>query len=290
MSILIDKDTKVIVQGITGRDGKFHAGKMREYGTNIVGGVSPGRGGEIIEGIDIFDTASEARETTGANCSILFVPAPAVLDATYEAIEAGIELVVIVAEGVPSLEMMEIVSFAKERGVTVVGANCPGLISPGKSLVGILPANIFKRGDVGIISRSGTLTYEMVYHLSKYNIGQSSCIGVGGDPISGIYFNKLLQLFEDDPETKAVVLIGEIGGDAEERAAKYISDKITKPVVAFIAGRSAPQGKSMGHAGAIISSGDGTAESKIKAFEAAGVPVARRPMDVPNLIIKSGVL
>lgn len=284
MSILINKNTKLLVQGITGRDGSFHTSKMKAYGTNIVAGVSPGKGGQYVEGIPVFNTVEEAVKATGADTSVIFVPAPFAADAIMEAAEGGIKLVVCISEGVPTLDMIKATTYLKKKGVKLIGANCPGLITPDESLIGILPGNIFLKGNVGLISRSGTLTYEMVNQLTTNGIGQSTCVGIGGDPVAGLYFQELLQMYEDDPETKAIVLIGEIGGDAEERAAQYIKDHITKPVVAFIAGQTAPPGKRMGHAGAIISSGSGTAAEKIAAFEAVGVPVARRPIEIPVLI------
>jgi len=286
MSIIVNKNTKLIVQGITGRDGSFHAGKMKEYGTNVVGGVSPGKGGQKVEGIPVFNTVEEAVKATGANTSIIFVPAPLAADAILEASEAGIELVVAISEGIPTLDMVKVTTYLKKNGTKLIGSNCPGLISPDESLVGILPANIFLKGNVGLMSRSGTLTYEMVNQLTTSGLGQSTCVGIGGDPVAGLYYQELLQLFQEDPETKAIVLIGEIGGDAEEHAAQYIKENITKPVVAFIAGQSAPPDKRMGHAGAIISSGSGTAEEKIKAFENVGVPVARTPGEIPELLKK----
>jgi succinyl-CoA synthetase alpha subunit len=284
MSILINKKTKVIVQGITGRDGGFHAGKMKEYGTNIVGGISPGKGGSEVNGIPVFNTVEEAVKATGANASVIFVPAPFAGDAILEASYAGIDLVVCITEGVPVKDMMNATRVLKQNGTQLIGANCPGLITPDECLIGILPAMIFKKGNVGLISRSGTLTYEVVNMLTENNLGQSTCVGIGGDPVSGLYFIDLLQMYENDPETKAVVLIGEIGGDAEEQAARFIRENMTKPVVAFIAGQSAPPGKRMGHAGAIISSGSGTAEEKIKAFDEAGVPVAKEPGEIPRLV------
>lgn len=284
MSILVDKNTRLLVQGITGRDGSFHTSKMKAYGTNIVAGVSPGKGGQQVDGIPVFNTVEEAVKETKANTSIIFVPAPLAGDAILEAAEAGIGLVICISEGVPTLDMVKATAYLKKKGVKLIGANCPGLITPGEALVGILPGNIFLKGNVGLISRSGTLTYEMVNQLTTNGIGQSTCVGIGGDPVAGLYFQELLQMFQDDPETEAIVLIGEIGGDAEERAAQYIKEHITKPVVAFIAGQTAPPGKRMGHAGAIISSGSGTAAEKIAAFEAVGVPVARRPVEIPQLI------
>lgn len=284
MSILIDKNTKVIVQGITGRDGGFHTSKMKEYGTNVVGGISPGKGGQQVEGVPVFNTVADAVKATGADASVIFVPAPFAGDAIMEASYAGIELVVCITEHVPVQDMIRVTPVLKENGTKLIGANCPGLITPDECLIGILPGTIFKKGNIGFISRSGTLTYEVVNMLTENNLGQSTCVGIGGDPVSGLYFVDLLQMFENDPETEAVVLIGEIGGDAEEQAARFIKDKMTKPVVAFIAGQSAPPGKRMGHAGAIISSGSGTAQEKIKAFAAADVPVAKEPREIPDLV------
>src|SRR5665647_84160 len=286
MSILVNKNTKLLVQGITGRDGSFHTQKMKEYGTNIVGGISPSKGGQFVSGVPVFNTVEEAVKATGANTSIIFVPAAFAADAILEASEAGIDLVVAISEGVPTLDMVRITPYITKRGTKLIGANCPGLISPDEAMVGILPGSIFKKGHIGLISRSGTLTYEMVYQLTSNGLGQSTCVGIGGDPVAGLYYQELLQLFEDDQETDAIVLIGEIGGDAEERAAKYIIEHISKPVVSFIAGQTAPPGKRMGHAGAIISSGTGTAAEKIAAFESAGVQVARQPSDIPELLKK----
>ena len=252
MSILVNNKTRLVVQGITGRDGSFHTSKMKAYGTNIVAGVSPGKGGQQVEGIPVFNTVEDAVKATKANTSIIFVPAPLAGDAIMEAAEAGVELVICISEGVPTLDMVKATAYLKKKGVKLIGANCPGLITPGEALVGILPGTIFLKGNVGLMSRSGTLTYEMVNQLTTNGIGQSTCVGIGGDPVAGLYYQELLQMFEDDPETDAIVLIGEIGGDAEERAAQYIKDHVTKPVVAFIAGQTAPPGKRMGHAGAII--------------------------------------
>jgi succinyl-CoA synthetase alpha subunit len=286
MSILVNKNTRLLVQGITGRDGSFHAAKMKTYGTNVVGGVSPGKGGQSVDGIPVFNTVAEAVKATKANTSIIFVPAKVAADAILEASEAGIGLIIAISEGVPTIDMVKVTPYLTKNGTKLIGPNCPGLITPEESLVGILPGNIFKKGNIGLMSRSGTLTYEMVFQLTSHNLGQSTCVGIGGDPVAGLYYQELLQMFEDDPNTDAIVLIGEIGGDAEERAAQFIKEKITKPVVAFIAGQTAPPGKRMGHAGAIISSGSGTAAEKIKAFESVGVPVARRPLEVPELIKK----
>jgi len=284
MSILVNKDTKLVVQGITGRDGKFHTGKMKEYGTNVVAGVSPGKEGETIDGIPVFNTVAHAVKATGANTSIIFVPAAFAADAILEASEAGIALVIAISEGVPIQDMIRITPILKINGTLLIGPNCPGLITPGEALVGILPAMIFKEGNIGFISRSGTLTYEVVNLLTLNDFGQTTCVGIGGDPVAGLYFIDLLERFENDPDTKAVVLIGEIGGDAEEQAAKFIAEKMTKPVVAFIAGQTAPPGKRMGHAGAIISSGSGNAAEKIAAFNKAGVPVAKEPSEIPILL------
>ncbi len=286
MSILINKNTKLIVQGITGRDGAFHAGKMQSYGTHVVGGISPGKGGQHINGIPIFNTVKEAKAETGANASIIFVPAPFAADAILEASFAGIELVIAITEGVPVQDMIRVMPFIRQNGTKLIGPNCPGLITPEECLIGILPGNIFMKGNIGLMSRSGTLTYEVVNLLTENGMGQTTCVGIGGDPVAGLYYQELLQMYEDDPATEAVVLIGEIGGDAEEQAARFIKEKMTKPVVAFIAGQTAPPGKRMGHAGAIISSGAGTAEEKIKAFNEAGVPVASEPSLIPGLLLE----
>ena len=284
MSILVNKNTRLVIQGITGRDGKFHTGKMKEYGTNVVAGVSPGKEGLILDGVPVYNSVKAAVNATGANTSIIFVPAAFAADAILEASEAGIELVVAISEGLPIQDMIRITPILKQNGTLLIGPNCPGLITPGEALVGILPANIFKKGNIGFISRSGTLTYEVVNLLTENNFGQTTCVGIGGDPVAGLYFIDLLERFENDPETIAVVMIGEIGGDAEEQAAKFIAEKMTKPVVAFIAGQTAPPGKRMGHAGAIISSGSGTAAEKIAAFNKAGVPVAKEPNEIPELL------
>lgn len=284
MSILINKNTKLVIQGITGRDGKFHFGKMKDYGTNIVAGVSPGKEGMVVDGVPVFDTVENAVKATGANASIIFVPAAFAADAILEASYAGVELVVAISEGIPIQDMIRVTPILQKNGTLLIGPNCPGLITPGESLIGILPATIFKKGNIGFISRSGTLTYEVVNLLTQNDFGQTTCVGIGGDPVAGLYFIDLLQRFEDDPDTIAVVMIGEIGGDAEEQAAQFIAEKMTKPVVAFIAGQTAPPGKRMGHAGAIISSGAGTAEEKIAAFNRAGVPVAKEPNEIPDLL------
>ena len=284
MSILINKDTRLIVQGITGRDGSFHATKMKEYGTNVVGGTSPGKAGEEVAGIPVFNTVRDAVEATNANTSVIFVPAAFAKDAMLEAADAGIKLIICITEGVPTLDVVEAYRYIQIKGAQLIGPNCPGLISPGESMVGIMPTNIFKKGHTGVISRSGTLTYQVVASLTAEGLGQSSAIGVGGDPIVGLYFQELLEMFQNDPETDSIAIIGEIGGDAEERAAEYIKQYVTKPVVAFISGREAPKGKQMGHAGAIISSSSGTAAEKVAAFEAAGIPVARETHEIPILL------
>jgi succinyl-CoA synthetase alpha subunit len=258
---------------------------MKEYGTNVVGGTSPGKAGEFVDDVPVFNTVRDAVNKTGADTSVIFVPAPFAKDAMMEAADSGIKLIVCITEGVPTLDVVEAHSFIKSKGASLIGPNCPGLMSPGKSLVGIMPSMVFMEGRTGVISRSGTLTYEVVYNLTENGIGQSTAIGVGGDPVVGLYYIELLKMFENDPETDSIVLIGEIGGDAEEQAAEYIKNHITKPVVAFIAGQQAPPGKQMGHAGAIISSGSGTAAEKIAAFEAVGVPVAKEPKEIPQLLL-----
>jgi succinyl-CoA synthetase alpha subunit len=284
MSILVDKDTRVIVQGITGRDGSFHAASMLEYGTKVVGGVTPGKGGQEVQGQPVFDSVRQAVEATQATCSVIFVPARFATAALREAAEAGLELVVCITEGIPVLEMLENYHALRSRGVRLIGPNCPGLISPGKCKVGIMPGHIHREGPIGVISRSGTLTYEVVYNLTRGGLGQSTCVGIGGDPVIGTGYLELLELFEQDAQTRGVVLIGEIGGEDEEQAAEYIRRSMRKPVVAFISGRTAPPGKRMGHAGAIISGGRGTAEAKVQAFREAGVPVADRPDQIPELM------
>jgi succinyl-CoA synthetase alpha subunit len=284
VSILVDESTKVVVQGITGRDGSFHTKQMLDYGTNVVAGVTPGKGGQQVEGVPVFNTVKEAVKKTGANTSILFVPAKFAVDAVYEAGDAGIDIVVTVSEGIPALDMVKVVSFLDEKGTKLIGPNSPGIISPGKSKVGILPGQIFKKGSIGVISRSGTLTYEIVHHLTNSELGESTCLGIGGDPIIGLKFIDCLELFKLDDETKGVVLIGEIGGNDEELAAEYIKENFHKPVVGFIAGLTAPPGKRMGHAGAIVSGGTGTAAEKIEAFEAVDVRVAREPEEVIDLL------
>lgn len=284
MSIFINKKTKVIVQGITGRDGSFHAAQMKKYGTNVVGGVTPGKGGTKLSGIPVFNSMAEAVKATKANTSVIYVPPPFAIDAIYEAADAGVKLIVCITEGVPANDMMKVYKYIKHRGIRLIGPNCPGLISTDQAKVGIMPGNICMKGPVGVVSRSGTLTYEAIWALTCAGLGQTTCLGIGGDQIIGTNFIDTLQAFEDDKATKAVVMIGEIGGSDEEEAAKFVKKKMTKPVVGFIAGRTAPPGKRMGHAGAIISGGTGTAEEKVKALEAAGIPVAASPTQLPILI------
>ena len=285
MSVFIDKNTTVIVQGITGRDGSFHTRQMIEYGTRVVAGVTPGKGGQKFdEKVPIFNTVAEAAKETGANTSVIYVPPMYAADAMMEAADAGLTLVVAITEGVPVLDMTRVYPFVKERGARLLGPNCPGLISPGKSKVGVIPGRICTPGPVGVVSRSGTLTYEIVYQLTRAGIGQTTCVGIGGDPINGTNFIDCLTAFEQDPETKAVAMMGEIGGTDEQEAARFVQDHMTKPVVGFITGQTAPPGRRMGHAGAIISGSAGTAAEKIQAFEDAGMGVARRPIDFVELI------
>jgi len=284
MAVVVDNNTKLIVQGITGYQGTYHSMAMRDFGTKVVAGVRHGKGGEKVNDIPVFNFVSEAVGATGANTSCIFVPAPSCKDAALEAIDAGVPTIVIVTEHLPVLDAIHIVSVARSKGITIIGPNCPGVASPGKAKVGILPNNIFKEGDIGVVSKSGTLTYEIVNAITEHNLGQSTCVGIGGDRVSGASFIDILKKFEEDKQTKKIVLVGEIGGTAEEEAADFIKANVTKPVVAYIAGRTAPPGKRMGHAGAIIARGRGTAESKIKALEVAGVKVARFPTDVPGLL------
>ncbi len=284
MSVLVDRDTRLIIQGITGNEGRFHGQQMIAYGTRVVAGVVPGRGGETVLDVPVYNTMKEAVAATDANASIIYVPAPFAADAAIEAISSGVKLVVMITEGIPVRDMIPVYWYAKEQGVRVVGPNCPGVISPGKAKVGIMPGHIHKEGRIGVVSRSGTLTYEIVKELTLHGLGQSTCIGIGGDPIIGTTFVDALELFDNDPETDAVVMIGEIGGTDEEQAAELIKTRMTKPVVGFIAGLTAPPGKRMGHAGAIISGGKGTAKEKIAALSAAGVPVAERPDQIGPLV------
>lgn len=286
MAILVDKDTKLVVQGLTGREGSFHAGRNREYGTNLVAGVTPGKGGSDVEGTPVFDTVAEAVKKTGANTAMVFVPPRFAADAILEANDAGAGVIIAITEGIPALDMARANSYlrAQQDEVTLIGPNCPGVISPGKSNVGIIPGEICTPGPVGLVSRSGTLTYQIVHELTQRGIGQSTCVGIGGDPVPGSNFIDVLEKFEADSETELVVLVGEIGGDAEERAAQFVKDHMSKPVVAYIAGFTAPPGKRMGHAGAIISGSKGTASAKAEALEAAGIRVGRNPTEVAELV------
>ena len=285
MTRFIDKDTRVVVQGITGEQGEFHTKLMKEYGTKIVAGVTPGRGGQDVEGIPVYDTIREAQQVGDIDASIIFVPAPFSLDAALEAVEAELDPVVVITEGVPVRDSIELVARANLRGITIIGPNTPGLIKAGESKMGIMPAQVFKKGEVGIISRSGTLFYEIAAHVTRVGLGQSTCVGLGGDPVVGLDYIDILKWFEDDPETKGVALIGEIGGNSEERAAQFIKDGgFTKPIAAYVAGRSAVPGKRMGHAGAIIQGGTGSADSKISALRAAGVAIGELPSQVAEAL------
>ncbi len=285
MSIFIDADTRLVVQGITGRDGSFHARQMMEYGTRVVAGVTPGKGGQSFDdSVPVFDTVEEAVAATGANASVIYVPPAFATDAIFEAADAGVSFIVCITEGIPVLDMTRVRPFVEEKGARLLGPNCPGLISPGKSKVGIIPGGITHPGPVGLVSRSGTLTYEVVYKLDRAGIGTTTCVGIGGDPINGLSFIDCLAAFEDDPETEAVVVIGEIGGTDEQDAGDYVKGHLSKPVIGFIAGQTAPADRRMGHAGAIISGSAGTAEEKIASFEKNGVGVARRPAEVAQLV------
>ena len=285
MSIFIDKSTRLLVQGITGRDGSFHTRQMIEYGTGVVGGVTPGKGGQKFDGaVPIFNTVEQAVKETSANATVIYVPPIFAADAMMEAADAGIPFVVCITEGVPVLDMTKVYPFVKEKGARLLGPNCPGLISPGKSKVGIIPGRICTPGPIGLVSRSGTLTYEVVFQMTRAGMGQTTCVGIGGDPINGTSFIDCLAAFEADPDTEAVVMIGEIGGTDEQEAAAFVKQKMSKPVVGFIAGQTAPPGRRMGHAGAIISGSAGTAAEKMEAFEANGIGVAKRPIDVVQLL------
>jgi succinyl-CoA synthetase alpha subunit len=287
MSILVDKNTRLLVQGITGKAGGFHAKQCAEYGTNVVAGVTPGRGGETWESkVPVFNTSSEARKQTGCNATMIFVPAPGAADAILEAADAGIELIVCITEGIPVIDMMRAKVGLRDKKVRLIGPNCPGIITPGQCKIGIMPGYIHKPGKVGVVSRSGTLTYEAVWQLTSRGLGQSTCIGIGGDPINGTSHVDAVRMFNEDPETEAIILIGEIGGTGEEDAAAYIKEHVKKPVAAFIAGATAPPGRRMGHAGAIVSGGKGTAAGKIAALEAAGVGIARTPAEMADALIK----
>jgi succinyl-CoA synthetase alpha subunit len=285
MSILVDKNTRLIVQGVTGNEGLFHTTQMVAYGTNVVGGVTPGKGGEwVLDGkLPVFDSVKMARAATDANATIIFVPARFAPDAMFEAADAGIPLVICITEGVAIQDMMRVRNYLDQKKVRLIGPNCPGLLTPGEAKVGIIPGDIAIAGNVGVVSRSGTLTYEVLYAMKNLGMGASTCVGIGGDPINGTNFLDVLEMFEHDPKTEKVIMIGEIGGNEEEKAAQYIAEKMTKPVAAFIAGQTAPAGKRMGHAGAIIEGGAGTAADKIKALEAAGVRVAKHPEEIPTL-------
>ena len=285
MAILVDDDTRLVVQGLTGREGRFHALRDRDYGTNVVAGVTPGKGGQEVDGIPVFDTVAGAVAETGANTSLVFVPARFAVDALYEAVDAGIRTVVHITENIPVLDMTRAYNYVRARGASLIGPNCPGVISPGKANVGIIPGEITHAGPVGLVSRSGTLTYQVMYEMAEAGVGQTTCVGIGGDPVVGSNFIDVLRRFEADPETEAVVMIGEIGGDEEEQAAAFVAEHMTKPVVAYIAGFEAPPGKRMGHAGAIISGSSGTAAAKAAALERAGVRVGRNPTETAELAV-----
>lgn len=284
MAIIVDRDTRLVVQGLTGSEGRFHGTRNKRYGTQVVAGVTPGKGGQDVEGIPVFDTVADAVEETGANTTMIFVPAPFAADAIYEAVDARIHTVICIAEGLPAHEMLRIYAYIRPKGVTMIGPNCPGALSPGKANVGIIPAEIFREGAIGLVSRSGTLTYQIGHELTQRGLGNSTIVGIGGDPIVGSSFVDVLAKFEADPETEYVVMVGEIGGDEEEKAARFIAERMSKPVVAYIAGFTAPPGKTMGHAGAIISGSSGTAEAKKQALEASGVRVGKTPTEVSQLV------
>ena len=286
MSILVDKNTRLIVQGITGNEGLFHTTQMVAYGTNVVGGVTPGKGGEwVLDGkLPVFDSVKTAKEATDANATIIFVPARFAPDAMFEAADAGVPLIICITEGVAVQDMMRVRNYLDQKKVRLIGPNCPGLLTPGEAKVGIIPGDIAISGNVGVVSRSGTLTYEVLYAMKNLGMGATTCVGIGGDPVNGTNFLDVLEMFEHDPKTEKVIMIGEIGGNEEEKAAQYIAEKMTKPVAAFIAGQTAPPGKRMGHAGAIIEGGAGTAADKVKALEAAGVKVAKHPEEIPTLL------
>jgi len=287
MAIVVDRDTRLVVQGLTGREGRFHGLRNRDYGTNVVAGVTPGKGGQDVEGIPVFNTVAEAVEEARANTSLVFVPGPFAADAMYEAIDAGIETVICIAEHVPAHEMLRVYNYVQGRGITMIGPNCPGALSPGRANVGIIPGEIFSEGKIGLVSRSGTLTYQIGHELTQLGLGNSTIVGIGGDPVVGSSFIDILRKFENDPETERVVMVGEIGGDEEEKAARFIGDEMTTPVFAYIAGFTAPPGKTMGHAGAIISGSSGTAEAKKDALEAAGVTVGTTPTEVAQLVAEA---
>jgi succinyl-CoA synthetase alpha subunit len=287
VAIVVDESTRLVVQGLTGREGRFHGLRNRAYGTNLVAGVTPGKGGQDVEGVPVFNTMVEAVEEAGANTTMVFVPAPFATDAIYEAIDAGIRTIVCVAEGLPAHEMLRVYNYMQGRGITMIGPNCPGALSPGKANVGIIPAEIFSEGSIGVVSRSGTLTYQIGHELTRLGHGNSTIVGIGGDPVVGSSFIDVLSKFEGDPETERIVMVGEIGGDEEEKAARYIAEEMSTPVFAYIAGFSAPPGKTMGHAGAIISGSSGTAEAKKEALEAVGVTVGTTPTEVAELVAEA---
>jgi len=284
VAIIVDRETRLVVQGLTGTEGRFHGLRNRSYGTNVVAGMTPGKGGQDVEGIPVFDTVAEAVSETRADTSLIFVPARFAADAVYEAVDAGIRTIVCITEHIPAHEMLRVYNYIRPHGVTMIGPNCPGVLSPGKANVGIIPAEVFSEGRIGLVSRSGTLTYQIGHELAQAGVGNSTIVGIGGDPVVGSSFIDVLERFEADPETEIVVLVGEIGGDEEEQAARYISESMTKPVFAYIAGFSAPPGKTMGHAGAIISGSSGTAQAKQEALEAAGVRVGKTPTEVAGLV------
>ena len=287
MAIVVDSDTRLLVQGLTGSEGRFHGLRNRNYGTNVVAGVTPGKGGQDVEGIPVFNTVAEAVDTAGANTSLIFVPARFAVDAIYEAVDAGIGTIVCITEHIPAHEMLRVYTYIRPLGITLIGPNCPGVLSPGKANVGIIPAEIFSEGKIGLVSRSGTLTYQIGHELTQLGLGNSTIVGIGGDPVVGSSFIDVLEKFQADPETKYVVLVGEIGGDEEEKAARFVADRMSKPVLAYIAGFSAPPGKTMGHAGAIISGTSGTAAAKKEALEAVGIRVGTTPTEVAQLVADS---
>jgi succinyl-CoA synthetase alpha subunit len=284
VAIIVDSDTRLVVQGLTGSEGRFHGLRNKNYGTQVVAGVTPGKGGQDVEGIPVFDTVAEAVEGEGANTAMVFVPAPFAADAVYEAADAGCHTVICITEGIPAHEMLRVYNYIRPKGVTMLGPNCPGALSPGKANVGIIPAEVFNEGNVGLVSRSGTLTYQIGYELAQAGLGNSTIVGIGGDPIVGSSFIDVIEKFQADDETEYIVMVGEIGGDEEEKAARFISENVTKPVVAYIAGFTAPPGKTMGHAGAIISGSSGTAQAKKEALEAVGIRVATTPTEVSELV------